>query len=78
MFFYLAIKLKGTERFMALRIVFGAACLGVGFVLQPQNIESYHNIIPNFQVIVDIFTILCPILVIIGTLIVFSTFKTNL
>ena len=63
---------------MALRIVLGAACFGVGLVLQPQNIESYHNIIPNFGIIVDAFTILCPILVILGALIIFSTFKANL
>ncbi len=78
MFLYLAIRLKGKESLMALRIVLGAACIGVGFVLQPQNIKSYHNIISNFELIMIIFTILCPILVILGTLLIFSTYKANL
>jgi len=78
MFLYLAIKLKGRERLMAIRIVFGTALLAVGFVLQPQNIESYSNIIPNFDIFMNFFLFMCPIFVSTGALIIFSSFKGNL
>jgi hypothetical protein len=77
-FFYLAIRLKGSERLMALRIVLGAALLGVGYVLQPQNIENYYSLLANFEVLYNFFLIFSPIFVILGTCIIFSSFSSNL
>jgi hypothetical protein len=78
MFIYLAIRLKGRERFMALRIVIGAALLGVGYVLQPQNIEHYYDLLANFEVLYNFFLIFSSIFVILGTCIIFSSFSGNL
>ncbi len=78
MFLYLAIKLKGRERLMAFRIVLGAALLGVGYVLQPQNIEHYYDLLANFELLYYFFLIFSPIFVIIGTCIIFSSYRSNL
>ena len=74
-FIYIAIKLKGKERKMALKICFGYVLLIIGILFQPQNLEINKTIIPNFDLVANILFIICPILLFFGILIMYQSYS---
>ncbi len=77
-FLFLAFKLSGRERLMAIRILGGLLLLSMGMLLQPQNIETYASDINDFSAFSSIMLILCPILVSIAFISIFRSYKNNL
>ena len=79
-FLYLAIKLQGKERQMAVIMLIGALLFMVGFLGEPHNIKPimiYYNF-PNVDLWVSIFLILSPILVLIAMIIIFSSYYSGI
>ncbi|MHA1148677.1 MAG: hypothetical protein ACTSR8_10575 [Promethearchaeota archaeon] len=74
-FLYLAIKLKGKERQLAIRMLAGAFLFMMGLLFQPHNIEPFLIAYkwPEIDSWLLIFLFLCPILIIIAT---FETYRS--
>ncbi len=74
-FLYIAFKVKGDERIMALKITFGYILLIIGILFQPQNLEILKPFTTNYEEITNTFLILCPILLLFGIIIMFSSYR---
>ena len=77
-FLYIAFKLEGEERRMALKITIGYIFLIIGILFQPQNLTILKPFISNFELFSDVFLILCPFLLLCGILIMFSSYHKTL
>ena len=79
-FIYLAIKLEGSERKMAIKVLFGAFTLLVGFLIQPHNIGPILTAwgYTEIQGFMDLLLILCPILIGISMYIIYMSYIKSL
>jgi hypothetical protein len=78
LFLYLAMKSTDSARKNALKVVLGSILFGVGLLFQAQNIQEYAEYTPNFELISALFTIICPIMITLGIIIFFSSYKRTL
>jgi len=77
-FLSLAIKLKGKERQMALRMLNGGMFLAVGLLFQPHNIDVFIIEYEYYELIYNLFLILCPIFLSLAIIIILSSYINNL
>lgn len=77
-FLYIALKSSGTARRNALYVVIGAILLGAGLLFQPRNIAEYFVADPNFELIIISFTILSPLAITLGILLIYLSYKGTL
>ncbi len=77
-FLYLMIKSTGDARKKAALVVIGALFMGVGMMLQPQNTESYIRVLPNYDFMKTLLTVTCPIVITIGILFIFLSYRDTI
>ncbi len=77
-FLYLTFKSTGEARIKSFLVFFGAGTIGVGMLLQPQNVEQYAKLYPTYELLMIFFTIICPVLIITGILLVFKSYKDSI
>ena len=79
-FLYLAIKLEGSERKMAVKILIGTFLLLLGLLFQPHNVGPYLTImgLPVDQWVLDVLLISSPVVMSIGMLIIYMSYTKSL
>ncbi|MFX1573352.1 MAG: hypothetical protein ACFFB0_11435 [Promethearchaeota archaeon] len=79
-FLFLLIFFKNTEtpRMKTLKIISGALFIGLGFILQPEIVYNYGKLSEITNLIVLLINITTPISFIIGTLLIFDSFRREL
>jgi hypothetical protein len=77
-FIYMTIKTTGATRTKSVLVVIGALFIGVGMVLQPQNVVEYIKALPDYEILLAFFTVLCPILIIIGIIFIFLSYRDTI
>ena len=73
--FALFLKNTGTTNKKVLKVVLGAAFVGLGCMLRQEILVSYVGISKALDFFVNITNITTPILFIIGTLLIFDSFR---
>jgi len=76
--FFIFFKNTGTERSKTLKIIFGAICLGVGYLFKPEILEGYIGISEIIEPLIMLSNITVPILFIIGLLLIFDSYRKEL
>ena len=78
-FVYLAIKSTGNARIDALKVSTGSFIIGIGLLVQPQNIEGYaRTLVVDFELFLNFITIVCPILITLGIILIYTSFRGTL
>ena len=74
LYLFLAIKTVGKSRKTALKVSIGTATFGIGSLMGPANLKGFYNISELLDVFIDSTYIIGPIVVLIATLVIFSSF----
>ncbi len=73
-FFSLSRRSTGKIRTDAFKVSAGAIFLALGYLFRPENLEAYR-IYPFLNTIIDLFYISAPIVIIIGILLIYDSFR---
>ncbi len=73
-YFYVSRKSSGKVARSALKVSAGAIFLALGYLMGPSNLEAYR-LTPFLNMVIDIFYISAPIAIVIGTLLIYDSFR---
>jgi len=78
LFFFIFFKNTGTERKKTLKIIFGAMIIGFGIAFRPEIIDKYLGIAEILDLLIILTNITAPLSFIIGSVLIFSSFRKEL
>lgn len=78
LFFFIFYKNTGTNRKKTFLIISGTMFIVLGYIFRPEILEGYIGISETLDSIIMITNITAPILFIIGTLLIFASFRKEL
>ncbi|MHA1343803.1 MAG: hypothetical protein ACTSQG_07445, partial [Promethearchaeota archaeon] len=78
-FLYIAFKSTDNARKNALKVVGGSLLIASGLMLQPQNVEDYIiTLMANTEFWLNFLTIICPIMITLGIILIFDNYRRTL
>ena len=78
LFFFTFFKNTGTPRKKTLIIISGALFIGLGYLFRPEILDGYVGISETLDLLIVLTNITAPISFIIGTLLIFDSFRKEL
>ncbi len=76
--FFIFFNNTGTSRNKTLLIVFGACFIIFGYIFGPDILDIYSGFSETLDIIIELTKIIAPISFIIGTLLIFNSFRKDL